>query len=113
MSLNFFSDKHNLNIIDRLKKHGLNFESEKKVTKDNFFTSKTFVLTGSLSTFSREEAGDRITALGGKVTSSVSKKTDYVIAGENPGSKIDKANNLGVKILSEDEFMKLLDKESK
>lgn len=109
----FFSDRHNLNIIDRLKKHGLNFESEKKNSKDTFFTSKTFVLTGSLSTFSREEAGDKITALGGKVTSSVSKKTDYVVAGENPGSKIDKANSLGIKILSDDEFMDLLNKESK
>ncbi len=109
----FFSDKHNLNIIDRLKKHGLNFESKKKIAKETFFTSKTFVLTGSLSTFSREEAGDKITALGGKVTSSVSKKTDYVIAGDNPGSKIEKANSLGVKILSEKEFMNLLDKESK
>jgi len=106
----FFSDKHNLELIDKLKKAGLKFSVEsKKPVKDNFFKDKTFVLTGTLTTFSREEASAKIKMLGGKVASSVSKNTDFVIAGEKAGSKLDKAKSLGVKILSEDEFLKLLE----
>ena len=106
----FFSDKHNLELIEKLKKAGLNFSSEqKKPVKDNFFKDKTFVLTGTLSSFSRDEAAARIKRLGGKVASSVSKNTDYVIAGEKAGSKLDKAKSLGVKILNEEEFLKLLE----
>lgn len=106
----FFSDKHNLELIEKLKKAGLKFSSEqRKPIKDNFFKDKTFVLTGTLSSFSRDEAAERIKKLGGKVASSVSKNTDYVIAGEKAGSKLDKAKSLGVKILNEDEFLKLLD----
>ena len=104
----FLSNKSNLKIIEKLKQQGLNFTAEKKNVKANFFTNKTFVLTGTLSKFSREDAADKILSLGGKVTSGVSGKTDYVIAGENPGSKIDKANSLGVDILNDEEFMKLL-----
>ena len=104
----FLSNKSNLKIIEKLKQQGLNFTAEKKNVKENFFTNKTFVLTGTLSKFSREDAADKILSLGGKVTSGVSGKTDYVIAGENPGSKIDKANSLGVDILNDEEFMKLL-----
>jgi DNA ligase (NAD+) len=106
----FFSNKKNINIINRLKKHGVNFMSEKKVIVSGFFTDKTFVLTGTLSNLSREEAGDKIISFGGKVSSSVSSKTDYLIAGENPGSKLNKAKQLGVKILSEEEFLKELNK---
>lgn len=69
---------------------------------------KTFVLTGNLSGFTREEAGDKIISLGGKVTSSISNKTDYVVAGDKPGSKLDKAKALGIKILNEHEFNELL-----
>lgn len=106
----FFSDKHNLELIEKLKKAGLKFSSEqRKPIKDNFFKDKTFVLTGTLSSFQRDEAAERIKKLGGKVASSVSKNTDYVIAGEKAGSKLDKAKSLGVKILNEDEFLKLLD----
>jgi len=106
----FFSDKHNLELIEKLKKAGLHFSSEqKKPVKDNFFKDKTFVLTGTLSSFSRDEAAARIKRLGGKVASSVSKNTDYVIAGEKAGSKLDKAKSLGVKILNEEEFLKLLE----
>lgn len=106
----FFSNKHNLELIEKLKKAGLKFSSEqKKPVKDNFFKDKTFVLTGTLSSFSRDEAAARIKKLGGKVTSSVSKNTDYVIAGEKAGSKLDKAKSLGVKIINEDEFLKLLE----
>lgn len=106
--IKFFSNEGNLHAIQRLKKHGLNFKSEKKKIKQNFFTDKTFVLTGTLSSFSREEAGDRITNLGGKVTSSVSKKTDYVIAGESAGSKLKKAETLGITVIYEEEFLRLL-----
>jgi DNA ligase (NAD+) len=106
----FFSDKHNLEHIEKLKNAGLNFSSEqKKPVKDNFFKDKTFVLTGTLSSFSRDEAAARIKKLGGKVASAVSKNTDYVIAGEKAGSKLDKAKTLGVKILNEEEFLKLLE----
>jgi DNA ligase (NAD+) len=101
----FFSNEKNINIILKLKEHGLNFISEKKAAVYSFFTDKTFVLTGSLSNFSREEAGEKIIALGGKVAASVSKKTDYVLAGESAGSKLDKANALGITILSEEEFI--------
>jgi len=106
----FFSDKHNIDIIKRLKKQGLVFEAEKKEIKENFFTNKTFVITGTLENFSREGAGDRITSLGGKVTSSVSSKTDFLLVGENAGSKLDKAKKIGVKILSEKQFVDELNK---
>lgn len=106
----FFSDKHNLKLIEKLKKAGLRFSSEqKKPVKDNFFKDKTFVLTGTLSSFSRDEAAARIKKLGGRTASAVSKNTDYVIAGEKAGSKLDKAKSLGVKIMNEDEFLKLLE----
>ena len=104
----FFSTENNINIISRLKDHGLNFKTEKKNAVNSFFTGKTFVLTGTLANFSREEAGEKIMALGGKAASSVSKKTDYVLAGAGAGSKLDKAKSLGVAILTEDEFVKHL-----
>ncbi len=104
----FFSNKENVNIISRLKEHGLNFKSGKKTELVSFFTDKTFVLTGTLLKFSREEASERIITLGGKVTSSVSKKTDFVLTGENAGSKLDKAKSLGIKILTEEEFLEYL-----
>ena len=104
----FFSAKKNVGLIEDLKKSGLIFTSEKKEIIQSELTGKTFVLTGTLSSFSRDEAGARIIALGGKVTSSVSKNTDYVIAGEKAGSKLSKAESLGVKILDENAFLKLL-----
>jgi DNA ligase (NAD+) len=104
----FFSNKINSEIVQRLISHGLIFKSEKKKIKDNFFKDKSFVLTGTLDKFSRDEAGDKILLLGGRVSSSVSKKTDYILAGESAGSKLEKAKQLGVKIIDEGEFIKLL-----
>jgi DNA ligase (NAD+) len=104
----FFSSPHNIHVINRLKEHGLVFKAETAAVGVNFFTGKTFVLTGTLSSLSREEASDKIAALGGRASSSVSKKTDFVIAGENAGSKLTKASELGIKIMNEDEFIKLL-----
>ncbi|MDR3666863.1 MAG: NAD-dependent DNA ligase LigA [Ignavibacteriaceae bacterium] len=105
---NFFSNKSNIEIIDRLKSAGLNFNAEKKILKRGVLFDKTFVLTGTLSGFTREEVGDKIASLGGKVTSTVSNKTDYVLVGDKPGSKIEKAKGLGVKIINEKEFIEML-----
>ena len=109
----FFSEEENLKVIQRLKKHGINFTSLKKEIKENFFLNKTFVLTGTLEKFSRDEAAEKIILLGGKVTSSVSRKTDCLIAGESAGSKLDKAKSLGVYVLTGVEFIKLLEEASK
>ncbi|HEX7356140.1 MAG TPA: NAD-dependent DNA ligase LigA [Ignavibacteriaceae bacterium] len=105
----FFSDKKNIKLIEELRKSGLNFNSEKKEIIQSALTDKTFVLTGTLSTMSRDEAGAKIIKLGGKVSSSVSKNTDYVVAGEKAGSKLSKAESLGVKILDESTFLKMLE----
>ena len=83
------------------------------ISSDTLFSGKTFVLTGSLEKFTRDEAKAKIEALGGKASSSVSKKTDYVIAGSEAGSKLTKAQDLGVSILSEEEFINMLSKYSK
>ncbi|MBE0551092.1 MAG: NAD-dependent DNA ligase LigA [Ignavibacterium sp.] len=105
----FFSDKKNVKLIEELRKSGLTFVSEKKEIVQSALTGKTFVLTGTLSSLSRDDAGARIIALGGKVTSSVSKNTDFVVAGEKAGSKLSKAESLGVKVLDETTFLKMLE----
>jgi len=106
--LQFFGDEKNQFILERLQQHGLIFSTEKKTVAENVFTGKSFVLTGTLQNFSREEAGEKIIGLGGKVVSSVSKKTDFVLAGEAAGSKLEKAKTLAVKILSEQDFLEML-----
>lgn len=106
----FFKNEHNKEIVLRLKNYGLIFKEDKIKVGDNFFNGKSFVLTGSLEKYSREEAGEKIMNLGGKIVSSVSKKTDFVIAGENAGSKLTKANELGIKILTEKEFLTELER---
>jgi len=106
---NFFTDKHNLKVIQRLKEHNLNFKSEKKVARQTSFMGKIFVLTGTFSKFSREEAEEKISNFGGKPVSSVSKKTNFVLVGENPGSKLTKAQALGVQVINEKEFVKMLE----
>jgi len=107
----WFQPQQNRELVDRLRKAGLKFESDTyRARTTGGFTGKTFVLTGTLPTLKRDEATSRIEALGGKVSSSVSKKTDYVVAGEEAGSKLDKAKELGIAILDENEFLKLCEK---
>jgi len=105
----FFKQKENLELIERLKSAGVNVKSKKeeKVVKD-VLKGKSFVITGTLSKYTRDEAEKLIVSLGGKVSSSVSSKTDYLIVGSEPGSKLEKARALGVKIISEEEFLKMI-----
>jgi len=106
--LDFFANKETLNMIEELKSLGVNTIEPEKDTSFSPLANKTFVLTGELSTMTRKDAENIILTLGGKTTSSVSKKTDYVVVGENPGSKYDKALKLNIKILNEEEFKKLI-----
>jgi len=105
----FFSEKQNLQAIDKLVQAGVNTFSQTG-RKDGYqpLAGKVFVLTGALESFSRQEAQELVESLGGKVSSSVSRNTDYVVAGENPGSKYDKAVSLGITVLDEKEFTNLL-----
>ena len=95
-------------LIQKLKEAGVNMESLEEQSQDNRFEGKTFVLTGSLERFTRKEAEDIIEKFGGKTSGSVSKKTNYVLAGEEAGSKLTKAQNLGVTILTEEQFQELI-----
>jgi len=103
----FFEQQQTKDLISRLKKAGVNTERLKDEDEDDRFSGKTFVLTGSLEKYSREEASNIIEKFGGKTSSSVSKKTSYVLAGEDAGSKLTKAQSLGVTIISEDDFEKM------
>lgn len=103
----FFSLPETRTMIDRLKSLGLNMKSLKEV-KDNRFAGLTFVLTGTLPTFSRNEASELIESFGGKTSSSVSKKTSFVLAGEDAGSKLEKANRLGVTVIDEEKFKTMI-----
>jgi DNA ligase (NAD+) len=102
----FFKQKENLNLVKKLLKNGVVIEKA-KVIKGGKFAGQTFVLTGSLSSMSRDEAKVKITSQGGKVSSSVSKNTSYVVAGDESGSKYTDAQKLGVRILSEKEFLSI------
>lgn len=103
----YLSDANNIELINTLKQIGLNMEYlGKKVENNPLFSNKTFVLTGNLETYSRDKASELIESLGGKITSSVSKKTDVVLVGSDPGSKYDKAQELGVTIWDEQTFLK-------
>lgn len=105
---NFFRDRNNLNFIEKLKRNGVVIEHHKRESKSRKLAGLTFVLTGTLSRMSREIAKERIIAQGGKVAGSVSSNTSYVVAGADPGSKLAQAEKLGVKILNENEFLKML-----
>jgi len=107
---NFFHNPKNLKVLEKLKKGGVKFPTEKTTIKQTPLSGKTFVLTGGLESFGRDEAAKIIEEMGGRVTSSVSKKTDFVVVGKDPGSKYDKALELKVKTLDEEEFKKLIGK---
>jgi DNA ligase (NAD+) len=104
----WFARKYNRNLISKFRKFGVKILEEKKNKDSARLAGKTFVLTGTLENMSRDTAKDRIRELGGDVSSSVSKETDYVVTGAEPGSKFDKAQKLGVKILQEKEFLSMI-----
>jgi DNA ligase (NAD+) len=104
----FFGEKRNREVIEKLRKAGLQFEQKKMRKTEGKLAGKQFVLTGTLPTYSRDEATRLIEEAGGRVIGSVSKKTDYVVVGTDPGSKLDKARSLGVKTIEEAELLKLL-----
>lgn len=105
---NFFKQEQTLDLITKLKSAGINFEQEESEDSDGRFEGKIFVLTGALEKYSRKEAEEIIERLGGKTSSSVSKKTSYVLAGEDSGSKLVKANELGITVISEKEFEEMI-----
>lgn len=104
----FFRQDQTIDLINKLKQANVNMKAEIQENEDEKFAGKTFVLTGSLEHYSREEASEIIEKMGGKTSSSVSKKTDYVLAGEDAGSKLKKAQELGITIISEEEFITML-----
>lgn len=104
----FFNQEQTRDLINRLKEAGVNTERLKKEDEDERFVGKTFVLTGSLDKYSRDEASEIIEKFGGKTSSSVSKKTSYVLAGDDAGSKLTKAQNLGVTIITEQDFIDMI-----
>jgi DNA ligase (NAD+) len=102
----FFDEPKNVALVDRLRAAGLTFKGQKK-QRGTTLAGKTFVLTGTLERHTRDEAKKLIEDAGGKVAGSVSKKTDYVVAGADAGSKLDKAKELGVEVIGEDEMERL------
>ena len=104
----FFHERHNLKLVERLRKAALQFTYESTRPKSGPLKGMTLVLTGTLPDLSREQAKEMIEAAGGKVSGSVSKKTSYLVAGDDPGSKLDKARELGVKVLDKDQLLELI-----
>jgi len=108
--INYFKEDYALELIEFFEEEGLKLSYQKE-TISNMFVNTTFVLTGKLVNYSRTEMTEMITSRGGRVSSSVSKNTNYLLAGENAGSKLDRAHSLGVKVLSEEEFLELINNE--
>lgn len=108
----FFQDEKNQKILARLKEYGVNMQAEESELIESAITGKTVVVTGTLPTLGRKEAAELIEKYGGKAAGSVSKKTDYVLAGENAGSKLTKAQELGIPVISEEELKQMLGIES-
>jgi DNA ligase (NAD+) len=104
----YLADPHNRDTLAKLRAHGLRFAEEAPRRAEGPLSGRTFVLTGTLDTLSRAAAGERIAALGGKVSSAVSSRTDYVVAGASPGSKLAKANKAGVAVIDERTFLAML-----
>ena len=107
--VDYFNDENNINMIEKLKLFGLNMNYiDNSIVSDSPFKDKTVVLTGTLTIYTRKEATELLENLGAHCAGSVSKNTDYVIYGESAGSKLSKANKLGVKTISEEEFRNML-----
>jgi len=104
----FFHEAHNRKVVNELLAAGVRWKAPKSASRRSNLAGKTFVLTGTLPHLTREEAAERIQAAGGKVSGSVSSKTDYVVVGADPGSKYDKAKALDVPVLDEQAFLALL-----
>lgn len=104
----FFRQEQTIDLINKLKLAGVNTTSLEEENTDNRFENKTFVLTGTLSKYTRDEAGNIIEKFGGKTSGSVSKKTSYVIAGEDAGSKLTKAQSLGIEVITEEQFEEMI-----
>jgi DNA ligase (NAD+) len=100
----FFADSRNAEVIEKLRKAGVRLGQKLKERKNGMLSGKTFVLTGKMERFTRQTAQELIHSLGGRVSSSVSKKTDFVVLGRDPGAKYEKALRLGVKVITEEEF---------
>ena len=107
MCFNFLSNKANKKLISKLLKLGINLQEE-QLKSDNFFSSKVIVITGSFNNIARSQLKEELIRSGARVSSSVSSRTDYLIAGEKPGSKLNKAVELGIEVLEEDKALKLL-----
>ena len=109
--VSYFEDEDNLKVISKLKTYGINTMYLKNITEmETDFSDKTFVLTGTLESLTRDEAKQKIEILGGQVTSSVSKKTDVIVVGRDAGSKLKKAEMLGIDIWDETQFLNILSK---
>ena len=104
---NWFADKENLEFVNRLIKNGVEIKSAK--VAEGKLKGKSFVFTGGLETLTREEGKNMVRKQGGDISESVSKETDYVVAGSEPGEKFDKAKKLGIKIISEKEFLEMIE----
>jgi DNA ligase (NAD+) len=110
--IRYFADKHNRNIVNRLKVAGVQMARKKKQAHSSRqFSGKTIVLTGTLASMTREEVRQKIESLGGKVASNVSKNTDFVVFGTEAGSKLEKARMLGVLLIDEKKFLTLIQNE--
>ena len=106
----FFRQPQTIDLISKLKEAGVNTELIQEEVLDNRFEGKVFVLTGSLEKYTRDDAASIIEKFGGKTSSSVSKKTSFVLAGEDAGSKLTKAQSLGVEVITEEQFEKMIAK---
>ena len=106
----FFNQEQTIDLINKLKQANVNMKAYNKENESEEFTNMTFVLTGTLEKFTRDEATQIIEQMGGKVSNTVSKKTTYVLAGESSGSKLKKAQDLGIEIISEQDFDKMIKK---
>ena len=106
----YFENDKNIELVKRLLDAGVDMTQEVTQPTDKRFEGMTFVLTGTLPTYTRDEAKAIIESFGGKASGSVSKKTTYVLAGEEAGSKLDKANTLGIPVITEEEFLNMINK---